>query len=88
MKVYFYSVSVCVLLIVCLWLLMLCLQILHTDTFVAPQAVQHGTRTAVYRRLLAVSSEHGVYDVWAGTPAEAGPAGWVATDADCLLALQ
>lgn len=48
MKVYFYSVSVCVLLIVCLWLLMLCLQILHTDTFVAPQAVQHGTRTAVY----------------------------------------
>lgn len=48
MKVYFYSVSVCVLLIVCLWLLMLCLQVSHTDTFVAPQEVQLGTRTAVY----------------------------------------
>lgn len=47
MKVYLYSVSVCVLLIVCLWLLMLCLQVLHTDTFVAPQEVQHGTPTEV-----------------------------------------
>lgn len=48
MKVYFYSLSVCALLIVCLWLLMLCLQVLHTDTFVAPREVQHGTLTAVY----------------------------------------